>query len=83
MKKSIRSGKDRVWMQYVNDIIACDLPSAVFLSSYLRQATRNRSTASSHEVVDLQRYKMIRSTRKVSGIMHGKLAPFVFVINKN
>ncbi|MEO6831080.1 MAG: hypothetical protein ABI378_02485 [Chitinophagaceae bacterium] len=83
MKKSIRSGKERVWMQYVNDIIACDVPSAVFLSTYLRQAERNHSTATYHEVVDLQRYKMVRSPKKVSSIMHSKLTPFVFVINKN
>lgn len=83
MKKSIRSGKERVWMQYVNDIIACDVPSAVFLSMYLRKAARNSSTAIYHEVADLQHYKMIRSPRKVSNVLHSKMEPFVFLINKN
>jgi hypothetical protein len=77
------SGSNKVWMHYLNDIIAADVASAVLLSSYMRQM-RGHGFASLHEVVDLQRYKMIRTPRKVSLAMQERLhLPFVFAINKN
>jgi len=44
------SGQDKVWMHYLNDIIAADVASAVFLSSYMRHALRGRMLSSYHEV---------------------------------
>jgi hypothetical protein len=78
------SGQDKVWMHYLNNIIAADVASAVFLSSYMRVAIRGRSNAIYHEVADLQRYKLLRSTKKVRSAMINRVdLPFVFVLGKN
>ena len=78
------SGQDKVWMHYLNNIIAADVASAVFLSSYMRMAVRGRSNAIYHEVADLQRYKLLRSVKKVRSAMVNRVdMPFVFVLGKN
>ena len=84
MHKAMWSGQDKVWMHYLNDIIAADVASAVFLSSYMRIALRGRSNAMYHEVADLQRYKMLRSPKKVRAALVNRVhLPFVFVLGKN
>lgn len=83
MKMNMWSGSNKVWMHYLNDIIAADVASAVFLSSYMRMM-RGRGFAGCHEVVDLQRYKMIRAPRKVQQAMRERThLPFVFPVNMN
>jgi len=84
MDKAMWSGHNKVWMHYLNDIIAADVASAVFLSSYMRLAVRGRSTAVYHEVADLQRYKLIRTPKKVRAALVNRVdLPFVFVLSKN
>jgi len=77
-------GQDKVWMHYLNDIIASDLYSAVFLSSWLRQAVMTRAYTGFLEVIDLQKYKVVRKNPgvRISIRNRGDL-PFVFVIGKN
>jgi hypothetical protein len=78
------SREDKVWMHYLNDIIAADVASAVFLSSYMRHALRGRTLAAYHEIADLQRYKMLRDPKKVRLAMANRVhLPFVFVMGKN
>ncbi len=78
------SDQDKVWMHYLNDIIAADVASAVFLSTYMRHALRGRTLSAYHEVVDLQRYQLYRKSRKVRIAMHKRAhLPFVFVLCKN
>ncbi len=78
------SGQNKVWMHYLNDIIAADVASAVFLSSYMRIALRGRANANYHEVADLQRYKLIQSPKKVKAALISRVhLPFVFVLSKN
>ena len=78
------SGQDKVWMHYLNDIIAADVASAVFLSSFMRHAVRNRANAQYHEIADLQKYKLIRSTNKVRIALSNRAnLPFVFILGKN
>ena len=84
MQHNMWSGQNKVWMHYLNDIIAADVASAVFLSSYLRVALRGRPNANYHEVADLQRYKLIRNPKKVrSAMMSRSHTPFVFILSKN
>lgn len=72
------------WLHYVKNIIASDMRSAVFLVSYLRFVNAGRHYASSLEVVDLQKYKVVRQPAKVRIAMRErKNVPFVFVIGKN
>ena len=78
------SGHNKVWMHYLNDIIAADVASAVFLSSYMRIALRGRANAAYHEVADLQRYKLLKSPKKVRTALANRVhLPFVFVLGKN
>jgi hypothetical protein len=78
------SREDKVWMHYLNDIIAADVASAVFLSSYMRHALRGRALAAYHEVADLQRYKMLRAPKKVQVALGNRVhLPFIFVLGKN
>ena len=78
------SGQDKVWMHYVNDIIAADVASAVFLSSFMRHALRGRTMFAYHEVADLQRYKLHRTPKKVRNALANRpMQPFVFVLGKN
>jgi hypothetical protein len=78
------SGQDKVWMHYLNDIIAADVASAVFLSSYMRHALRGRTHAAYHEVADLQRYKLHRLPKKVHNALISRAhLPFVFILGKN
>ena len=78
------SGNDKVWMHYLNNIIAADLPSAVLLSYFLRNTQRGAANTRFHEVADIQRYKMIRSEKKVRLAMTERAnQPFVFVLGKN
>lgn len=78
------SGYDKVWMHYLNDIIAADVASAVFLSTYMRHSVRTRYYVQALEIADLQRYKMIRKTEKVrAAIINRCELPFVFVLGKN
>lgn len=84
MNQAMWSGQDKVWMHYLNDIIAADVASAVFLSSYMRHLLRGRHNAIYHEVADLQRYKLIRSAKKVRIALSNRAdVPFVFVLSKN
>ena len=78
------SGQDKVWMHYLNDIIAADVASAVFLSTYMRLVLRGKHNAVYHEVADLQRYKLIRSAKKVRNALSNRVdVPFVFLLGKN
>lgn len=71
-------------MHYLNDIIAADVASAVFLSTYMRHAVRGRMVPKYHEVADIQRYKLLRSPKKVGKALSGRMhLPFVFVLGKN
>ena len=84
MNKAMWSGHNKVWMHYLNDIIAADVASAVFLSSYMRLALRGRANEIYHEVVDLQRYKVFRTPKKVrAAMLNRQHLPFVFVLGKN
>lgn len=78
------SGKNRVWMHYLNDIIAADVSSAVFLSSVMKGLVRNSESARYMEIIDLQQYRVIRKFQKVKAAISTKRGiPFVFVIGKN
>ena len=76
--------KDKVWMHYLNDIISADVSTAVFLSSFMRHLARTGQHAQALEVMDVQRYRVVRKTAKVRSTLHSRLhVPFVFVVGKN
>lgn len=76
--------RDRVWIQYLRQIIAADMRSAVFLASYSRRLALTKDYAAALEVVDLQRYKVISDTKKVRHALRDRAhVPFIFVVCKN
>jgi hypothetical protein len=76
--------KNRVWIHYLKNIIAADMRSAVFLSTYLRRIGLSNDNKRVHEVYDLQKYKVIRDASKVRGSLREKLnTPFIFIACKN
>ncbi|MBL7719225.1 MAG: hypothetical protein JNL72_10355 [Flavipsychrobacter sp.] len=77
-------GQDKIWMHYVKDIIAADIYSAIFLASYLRYTRVSKSYTDSLEVVDLQKYKVLKQPQKVRQCIRERAnVPFVFIIGKN
>ena len=76
--------RNNVWLHYVKNIIAADVSSAVFLASYLRYCGMTRNYVSSLEVIDLQKYKVIKQQAKVRIALRDRVKiPFVFVVGKN
>ena len=71
---------NKVWMHYT-DMLAADANAACFLSRYTRFLMLNRGYLKVVEVIDLQRYKLIRpSSRKLKQYVNERLnIPFVFV----
>ncbi len=77
-------GQQKTWIHYRNDIVASDVNTAIFLSAYLRQVSIHRLYTNTMEIADLQRYKLIKQSRKVGIAVRERLGiPFVFAINKN
>lgn len=77
--------KDKVWMHYLNDIIAADVSSAVFLAAHMRQLLKGARESQFLEIADLQQYRMLRRPSKVRAAINCKRLkePFVFAIGKN
>ena len=76
--------KNKVWLHYVKNIIAADMSSAIFLASYLRYAGTGNDRASAIEIIDLQKYKLIKQHNKVRIALRERIhIPFVFVVGKN
>jgi hypothetical protein len=77
-------GHNKVWLHYLKNIIAADIYSAVFLASYLRHISIYKKYITSLEVIDLQKYKVIKSEAKVRAALKDRTnVPFVFVVCKN
>ena len=75
---------NNTWMHYVKNIIAADVSSAIFLASYLRHSNMSKNYASSLEIIDLQKYKVIKQHAKVRIALRERInIPFVFVVGKN
>jgi hypothetical protein len=75
---------NNVWLHYVKNIIAADVPSAVFLASYLRYSGITKDYTSSLEIIDLQKYKVIKKPAKVQAALCDRAnIPFIFVVGKN
>lgn len=75
---------NHVWLHYVKNIIAADVHSAVFLASYLRYTSANKDYVSALEVLDLQKYKVLKDAAKVRVALKERVKiPFVFVVGKN
>jgi len=76
--------ENKTWLHYIKNIIAADVSSAVFLAAYIRHCTISKNYTSSLEIIDLQKYKVIKQDAKVRIALRERInIPFVFVIGKN
>lgn len=77
-------GDNKVWLHYLKNIIAADIYSAVFLASYLRHIGIHKKYIPSLEIIDLQKYKVIKKEGLVRAALKDRIhIPFVFVVCKN
>lgn len=76
--------KNKTWLHYNNNIIAADISSAVFLAFYLQRCRITKNYASSLEIIDLQKYKVIKQEGKVRIALRERIGiPFIFIAGKN
>lgn len=77
-------GQDKVWLQFRRDILATDIPSGTFLADYLRHIGIHNLHANYLEIVDLQKYKVIRTPNKIRAALRDRaFVPFIFVVGRN
>ena len=75
---------NKVWLHFLNNILAADSGSAAFLGSYLRRSGGSMANAPFIEIIDLQKYKVIKQPHKVRAALRERLhIPFIFVVGKN
>jgi len=76
--------ENKTWLHCINNIIAADIASAAFLASYLHRSRVTKNYASSLEIIDLQKYKVIKKEGKVRIALRERLGiPFIFIVGKN
>ena len=76
--------KDKEWLHFVKDIIASDVPSAIFLSTYLEYKEITGNFVASLEIIDVHKNKIIKKEHKVRTALYRRVGmPFIFVVGKN
>ena len=76
--------EENMWLHYVKNIIAADVPSAVFLATYLREINFSKIFIGTLEVLDLNKYKVVKKKNKIRAYLNERnTVPFVFVICNN
>ena len=76
--------RDHVWINYSKNIIAADAGSAVFLASFLQYLGTGYEYVSALEIIDLQKYKVIKQKLKIRAALRERIhVPFIFVVGKN
>lgn len=75
---------NKVWLAYKKGLLATNAESAAFLSGYLRNMLINRTYLTALEVLDLQKYKVVKSPPKLKQAINERLEiPFVFLSCNN
>lgn len=75
---------NKVWLHYIKNIIAADMPSARFLAAYEKFSKMNKTYLPYLEIIDLNSYKVIKQKDKVKKALLKSIdTPFVFVVGKN
>ena len=76
--------EENTWLHYVKNIIAADIPSAVFLATYLKEINYSKHFIATLEIIDLNRYRIVKKPNKIKMLLsESGLRPFVFVVCKN
>ena len=76
--------RDHVWINYSKNIMAASAPDAVFLATFINYMEASHDYTSALEIVDLQKYKVIRKQTRVRIALRERLKiPFIFVVGIN
>lgn len=77
--------KNITWLHFEEqNILACDASSALFLARYLHHVYIHRAYLQQLEVVDLQKYRIVRHPKKIYTVIREQASvPFIFVVAKN
>lgn len=78
-------GKARVFNQFTQEVVAVDYSEAMLLKHFILHCFRTKSYLNSTEVLDFQRYKLIKNKVKVNALLqtHHLKWDFVFPVNIN
>ena len=77
-------GFNKVWTRYTDDLIASDKQSAYFLETFTHRMRVQKTFVYYFEIIDMQRYKVIRKPRLVTGALEKvNKVPFIFLVGKN
>lgn len=75
---------DTEWTHFRQDLMARHRASARLLAGFLRRVDKHRLHTGVLEVIDLQKYRIITSPKKVGTALRERLhLPFVFVVGRN
>ncbi len=75
-----------IWKQYTRNIAAVNHQEALYLLHYLTFMQITRNYLQLTEIVDLQRYRLIKDKKKIHRILlqnPKEISSFLFPINKN
>ena len=77
--------KEKIWEHFHHDILASYEEDATMLYVFLKMQQINRTDIESFEVIDVQRYRLIKKKHKVAEILkrHSSEMCFIFPVNKN
>ncbi len=76
--------KNKLWFRYANNVLAADVDSATLLTKYLQNVNRGRRFVFAFEIIDLQKYKVIKQPQKVKQSLASRgNTPFIFLTGKN
>lgn len=77
---------ERIWKQYTQNISAISHQEALYLLHYLTFVHITRNYLHLTEIIDLQRYRIIKDKKKVYKLLSRPLQDsesFLFPVNKN
>jgi hypothetical protein len=76
---------EQIWKQYPQNITAVNNKEAVYLLHYISYVRITRCHLSLVEIIDLQRYRIVRQKNQVSKLLSlpEKKRLFLFPVNKN
>ncbi|WP_118972719.1 hypothetical protein [Taibaiella koreensis] len=74
---------EKIWKQYPQNITAVNNKEALYLLHYLSYVRITKCHLGLTEIIDLQRYRIIRKKQQVHRLLAEKDKLFLFPVNKN
>jgi len=76
---------EKIWKYYPKSVLALSHDEALYLSQFLSKIRHTRHYISLMEIIDLQRYRLIRKKNMIQRMlaMDFDRQKFLFIFNKN